>query len=255
MANKIFGSLIVLFGLVCLGFCLHYVSQEVLLDVTGRSTTGTVTDKTTSEDENHSVSDYLSYSYQDSSGNTHTSNSDVFASMFNSATRGSPIPVVYSSAYPSISRIRSAGEGFLPGGMFALMAGCLLWFGLRTLLRQIYWDNKLARLTTSGERRTGRLVALEEDKAEAADGDSPLVLVYAFTDKTGQERTGKTAHVRPRDHDFWKGRIGCPLDVRVNPTDHADHIALVEESKLLGCGERGLPISPKGNRGERHQLD
>lgn len=92
----------------------------------------------------------------------------------------------------------------------------------------------MARLMTNGERRIGRLVAVEEDKGEREEDYTPLVLIYAFTDKTGREHTGKTFHVKPRDHDFWKGRIGCPLDVRVNPADPADHIALVEESKLLG---------------------
>jgi len=234
MWGKISASTLALMGLGCLCFSLSYVGQEALLAATGHSTTGAVTEKTTSEDEDHNTSDYISYSYEDENGHTYTSKSDVSKEMFDGSVEGSPIPVVYSSTYPSISRIRAAGAGLLPGGMFALMGGVTLWFGLRMLLRQIYWDNKRTRLMTNGERRTGRLVAVEEDKAEAVEDYTPLVLVYAFTDKTGQERTGKTFHVKPRDHDFWKGRIGCPLEVRVNPADPADHLALVEESKLLG---------------------
>lgn len=223
-----------LLGLVCLFYSLSYVGQEVLLAATGHSTTGAVMEKLTSTDEDNHVSYYLSYSYEDDNGHEYTSKSDVSQAMYDGSVEGAPIPVVYSSTYPSTSRIRAAGAGLLPGGMFAIMGGVTLWFGLRMLLRQIYWDNKLARLMTNGEQRTGRLVAVEEDKTGETEDYIPLVLIYAFTDKTGQERTGKTFHVKPRDHDFWKGRIGCPLDVRVNPADAADHIALVEESKLLG---------------------
>jgi len=60
------------------------------------------------------------------------------------------------------------------------------------------------------------------------------VLVYVFTDQAGQERIGTSFPVDARDRKFWKGRIGCALDVRVNPGNPTDHIALVEESKLLG---------------------
>ena len=38
---------------------------------------------------------------------------------------------------------------------------------------------------TNGERRTDRLVAVEEDNAEEVEDYLPLVLIYAFTDKTG----------------------------------------------------------------------
>ena len=224
-----------LIGLGCLGFSLYFVSQEILLAATGHSTTGTVVEKTTSYDsDNNTTSDYISYSYQDDNGQMHTSKSDVSKEMFDGSVEGALIPVVYSSTYPSVSRIRAAGAGLLPGGMFALMGGGALWWGLWMLLRRIHWEKKQARLVTNGERFTGRLVAVEEDKTEVVEDYTPLVLVYAFTDKTGQERTGRTFHVKPRDHDFWKGRIGCPLEVRVNPADPADHIALVEESKLLG---------------------
>jgi len=233
MWAKIGGSIIALMGLGCLCFSLFFVSHEVLLAMTGHSTTGTVTEKSTSEDEDHNTSDYISYSYEDDNGHTYTAKSDVSKELYDDAVEGAPIPVVYSSTYPSISRIRAAGAGLLPGGFFALMGGVTLWFGLRMLLRRIHWENKMARLMTNGERRTGRLVAVEEDKSEEVEDYIPLVLIYAFTDKTGLERTGKTFHVKAADHDFWKGRIGCPLDVRVNPADPADHIALVEESKLL----------------------
>jgi hypothetical protein len=234
MGGKIGGAIITLVGLGFLFCSLSYVGREALLAATGHSTTGAVTEKTTSEDEDHNISDYLSYSYEDGNGNSYTSKSDVSREMFDGSVEGSPIPVVYSSAFPSISRIRPAGSGLLPGGMFALMGGGALWWGLRMLLRRIHWDNKRARLMTNGERRTGRLVAVEEDTSEAVEDYTPLVLIYAFTDKTGRERTGKTFHVKPGDHDFWKGQIGCPLEVRVNPADPADHMALVEESKLLG---------------------
>ncbi len=234
MWAKIGGSIIALMGVGCLCFSLFYVSQEVLLAMTGHSTTGAVTEKSTSADENNNLSYYLSYSYKDDNGHAYTSKSDVSKAMYDGSVEGAPIPVVYSSTYPSTSRIRAAGAGLLPGGMFALMGGGALWFGLRMLLRRIHWENKMARLMTNGERRAGRLIAVEEDKTEAVEDYTPLVLIYAFTDRMGQERTGKTFHVKPGDHDFWKGRIGCPLDVRVNPADPADHIALVEESKLLG---------------------
>ena len=234
MGGKISGAVITLVGLGLLFYSLSYVGQEVLLAATGHSTTGTVTEKTTSEDEDHNTSDYIHYRYEDENGNPYTSQSDVSQEMFDGSAEGSPIPVVYSSTYPSINRIRPAGSGLLPGGMFALMGGGALWWGLPMLLRRIHWDNKQARLMTHGERRIGRLVAVEEDKSEEVEDYIPLVLIYVFTDQTGQERTGKTFHVKPRDHDFWKGRIGCPLEVRVNPADPADHLALVEESKLLG---------------------
>jgi hypothetical protein len=116
------------------------------------------------------------------------------------------------------------------------MGGGALWWGLRMLLRRIYWDNKMERLMTKGERRIGRLVSLEEDTSEGTEDYVPLVLVYAFTDNAGREHTGKTFHVKAGDHDFWKGRIGFPMEVRVNPADPTDHVALVEESKLLGEG-------------------
>jgi hypothetical protein len=222
-----------LLGIVCFGFCLYYLFQEVLLDVTGHSTTGAVTDKSTSSDENDNISYYISYSYEDSNENQYASKSDVSKSMYESSAQGTQIPVVYSSTFPSISRIRSAGEYLWPTGMFAAIGGVSLWFGLQMLLRQIYWDNKMARLMTNGERRMGRLVAVEADKTGEGEDYTPQVLAYVFTDKTGQERTGKTFHVKPGDHDFWKGRIGCGLDARVNPADPTDHIALVEESKLL----------------------
>jgi hypothetical protein len=234
MWAKIGGSIIALMGLGCLCFSLFLASQEVLLAVTGHSTTGTVTEKTTSEDEDHNISCYLSYSYEDDNGHTHTSRSDVSQEMYDGYAEGAPIPVVYSSTFPATSRIRAAGAYLLPAGMFVLMGVPMLWFGLRMVLRRIHWENKMTRLMTNGERRTGRLVAVEEDKSEEVEDYVPLVLIYAFTDKTGRERTGKTFHVKPGDHDFWKGRIGCPLEVRVNPTDPADHVALVEESKLLG---------------------
>jgi hypothetical protein len=234
MGGKIGGAVMTLIGLACLCFSLFYVSQEVLLALTGHATTGAVMEKLTSTDEDNHISYYLSYSYEDDNGHAHTSRSDVSQAMYDGSVQGTPIPVVYSSTFPSISRIRAAGAYLLPGGMFALMGGVMLWFGLRMLLRQIYWDNKRARLLTNGERRTGRLVAVEEDKTGETEDYTPLVLIYAFTDKTGRERTGKTFHVKAGDHDFWKGRIGCPLEVRVNPADPADHMALVEESKLLG---------------------
>jgi hypothetical protein len=234
MWAKIGGSIMVLIGLGCLCLTLFYVSQEVLLAATGHSTTGAVTEKSTSTDENNNIFYYLSYSYADDKGHAYTAKSDVSKAMYDGSEEGAPIPVVYSSVSPAISRIRAAGAGLLPGGMLAVIGGGTLWFGLQILMRQIYWDNKRARLMKSGERRTGRLVAVEEDKAGRTEDYTPLVLIYSFIDKTGQERTGKTFYVKARDHDFWKGRIGCPLEVRVNPADPADHIALVEESKLMG---------------------
>ena len=234
MWRKIGGTFMALLGVGSLCFCFYWLGQEVLLDVTGRAVTGVVAEKSTSSDENDNVSYYLSYSYADSDGHSYTGKSDVFKSMYEDHAQGSPIPVVYSSSYPTVSRIRSAGEGLLPAGMFALIGGGAIWLGLRMLLRQIYWENKVARLMAKGERRLGRLLAVEEDKSEESEGESPLVLVYIFTDKTGQERTGKTFHIKGRDHAFWKGRIGCALEVRVNPNDPSDHIALVEESKVLG---------------------
>ena len=234
MWAKIGGSILALIGLGCLGLGLFYVSQEVLLAVTGHATTGAVMEKFTSSDEDSNTFYHLTYSYQDDNGHTYTAKSDVSKSMYDSSEEGAPIPVVYSSSLPSTSRIRAAGAGLLPGGMFALIGGVAIGFGLRVLLRRIHWEYKRARLMTTGERRIGRLVGVEEDKSEAVEDYTPLVLIYAFTDQTGQERTGKTFHVKPADRDFWKGRIGCPLEVRVNPADPADHIALVEESKHLG---------------------
>jgi hypothetical protein len=233
MWNKIGGSFMALMGVVGLCVSLYWLYEEVLLDVTGYSTAGVVTEKSTSDDEDHNTSYYISYSYEDSNGQSHTSRSDVFKSMYDSHTEGATIPVVYSTTFPSISRIRSTGEYLLGGCVLAAISGVPLWLGLRVLLQQIHWDNKLDRLIKNGERRIGRLVALEDDKAGEVEDYMPRVLVYAFTDKTGQEHTGKTFHVKPRDHDFWRARIGCPLDVRVNPADPTDHIALIEESKLL----------------------
>jgi hypothetical protein len=154
--------------------------------------------------------------------------------MYDESVEGAPIPVVYSSTYPSTSRIRPAGAYLIPAVVIALISGPALWWGLRMLLRRIRWENKMARLMKNGERRIGWLVAVEEDTSEQAEDYIPLVLIYAFTDKTGREHTGKTFHIGARDHDFWKGRIGCPLDVRVNPADPEDHVALVEDSKVLG---------------------
>jgi hypothetical protein len=233
MWGKIGGSIIALigFGLLCYSFT--WIGQEALLAATGRSTTGAVTEKTSSSDENQHLSYYISYRYKDDSGNDYASKSDVSTAMYEMSMEGGPITVVYSSTYPSVSEIRPTGSGLLPGGILALMGGGALWWGFRMLLRRIRWDNKMARLITNGERRIGRLVAVEEDTSEQAEDYIPLVLVYAFTDKSGQEHTGKTFHVKPLDHEFWKGRIGCSLDVRVNPADPEDHVALVEESKLL----------------------
>lgn len=234
MLAKLGGLIVAVIGLVFLCLSVSYVGQEALLAATGHSTTGTVTEKSTSEDEDHNISDYLSYTYNDDEGHAHASRSDVSKAMFDGAAEGAPIPVVYSSTFPSISQIRAAGAGLLPGGMFAFMGGPALWFGLRMLLRRIRWENKMARLMTNGERRIGRLVAVEEDKSEAVEDYTPLVLIYAFTDNAGQERTGKTFHVKATEHDFWKGRIGCPLEVRVNPADPADHIAIAERMKDEG---------------------
>ncbi len=234
MMAKVGGAVVVLMGIAFLGFSLYFVSQEVLLDMTGRSTTGAVTEKATSADEDNHISYYLSYSYADGSGHAYTSRSDVSQAMFDGAVEGAPIPVVYSYTFPATSRIRAAGAGLLPGGIFALMGGVASWYGLRMILRRIHCENKQLRLMTNGERFTGRLVAVEEDKSEEVEDYTPLVLIYAFTDKMGRERTGKTFHVKAADQDFWKGRIGCPLEVRVNPADPADHIALVEGSNLLG---------------------
>ena len=231
---KIGGSILALMGLGCLCFSLFYVSQEVLLAVTGHSTTGAVMEKLTSADEDNHISYYLSYSYEDDNGQAHTSRSDVSQAMYDGSVEGAPIPVVYSSILPSASRIRPASDNLLASVLLALMGVPTLWYGLWVLLRRIHWENKMARLMTNGERRIGRLVAVEEDKSEAGEDYIPLVLIYAFTDNSGREQTGKTFHVKLGDHDFWKGRIGCPLEVRVNPADPADHVALVEESKLLG---------------------
>jgi len=235
MSAKIIGSILALAGLGLLCFSLYLVSQEVLLAMTGHSTTGTVTEKTSSYDvDNYTTYYYLSYSYKDDAGQEHTGKSDASKEMDDDFTEGAPIPVVYSSILPSASRIRAASDNLLASGLLALMGVPALWFGLRMLLRRIHWENKMARLMKNGERRIGRLVAVEEDKSEAEEDYIPLILIYAFTDKTGREHTGKTFHVKPTDHDFWKGRIGCPMEVRVNPADPTDHVALVEESKLLG---------------------
>jgi hypothetical protein len=233
MWGKAGASIMALIGLGCLCASLYFLVVEVLLDVTGHSTNGTVTEKSTSTDEDDHISYYISYSYQDDNNQTYTSRSDVYKEMFDDAVDGAPIPVVYLSPFPSISRIRAAGDALWLVGILALIGVPTLWYGLWMLLRRIHWDNKTARLMKNGERRIGRLVAAEEDKGEEVEDYIPLVLVYAFTDKTGQEHTGKTFHVKPGDHDFWKERIGCPLEIRVNPADPTDHIALVEESKLL----------------------
>jgi hypothetical protein len=235
MSAKIIGAILALMGLGFLCFSLYLAGQEVLLAVTGHSTTGALTEKTSSYDvDNYTTYYYLSYSYKDDNGQEHTGRSDASKEMYDDYVEGAPIPVVYSSILPSASRIRPASENLLASVLLALMGVPTLWYGLWVLLRRIHWENKMARLMTNGERRIGRLVAVEEDKGEREEDYTPLVLIYAFTDKTGRERTGKTFHVGRRDHDFWKGRIGCPLDVRVNPADPEDHIALVEESKHLG---------------------
>ena len=235
MSAKIIGAILALMGLGFLCFSLYLAGQEVLLAVTGHPTTGALTEKTSSYDQdNYTTRYYLSYSYKDDNGQEHTGRSDASKEMYDDYVEGAPIPVVYSSILPSASRIRPASENLLASVLLALMGVPTLWYGLWVLLRRIHWENKMARLMTNGERRIGRLVAVEEDKSEAEEDYIPLILIYAFTDKTGREHTGKTFHVKPTDHDFWKGRIGCPMEVRVNPADPTDHVALVEESKLLG---------------------
>ncbi len=53
MGAKIGGVLAALMGLACLCLGLYYASQEILLTVTGHATTGAVTEKTTSFDQDN----------------------------------------------------------------------------------------------------------------------------------------------------------------------------------------------------------
>ena len=91
MWAKIGGSIMALMGLGCLCFSLFYVSQEVLLAATGHSTTGAVTEKTTSTDENNNISYYLSYSYEDDNGHAYTAKSDVSKAMYDGSVEGAPL--------------------------------------------------------------------------------------------------------------------------------------------------------------------
>ena len=115
-------------GCCCLGF--HFLRLEVLLDKTGQSTTGVVTQLSISGDENNNNTYYLTYRYEDNHEHPYTTRSNVEKTLFATYAVGNPIPVVYAANFPAISRVGPAGEWLGPVGILALLGGILLCFGL-----------------------------------------------------------------------------------------------------------------------------
>jgi len=116
-------SIMTLVGIGCCCLGIHFLRLEVLLDKTGQPTTGVVTQLSIAGDENNNTTYYLTYRYEDNHGHPYTARADVEKALYASHALGDPIPVVYASNFPAISRVRPAGEWLGLVGILAFFGG------------------------------------------------------------------------------------------------------------------------------------